>query len=184
MFILLMLLLLLYLLNKFNSSKLDLPKIRNELQLASQEASEQLPKNQTILQAYLDLKLSLSSQMDDIRKKENLSHEELTKMGNGIKIIIETARDLQSCIIAKTRAGSTYAGILFADEIIKIANDREIVLNAIISLSAEIILLSVSNPSENIIYDKIQYLTKAENALNVLTKKLYFKMNCFQDLVN
>lgn len=184
MLVLFILIVVIYFLNKINSSKLDLPKIRKELVLVSEEASTDLQKNETIIQTYSKLKLELSSEMDDIRKKENLSEPDLIRIGNDMKIIAEIARKYNSSMIPKSRAGSTYAFLLWADEIIKIAKDREIALKGIVSLSAEIIALSFNNTSENIIYEKIQYLTKVENALNVINGNMYFKMNCVQDLIN
>lgn len=165
--------------SKYETKKYDSDKIKNELIAVYKESKEDIKKNEDVKIHYSNLKVDISSKLDNFRIEEEFSHDDLINTGKILKTMVEVNESSDPCYFrSESKSGSAYAIVLICDEIIKLSQDKQIVLNGLINNCKNIISLIQNNDSEKIIYEEIQELRKYENAINNLSKKIQFKRNC------
>lgn len=171
--------------NELNN--IDLTKIEQQIKISLKETQTEIKNNKEAILKFSNLINNLSQKIVLLKIEENLHQDDLAELGKMFKVLSEAKENDSSgqvFISSDFQAGRLYAIVLLSNELIKLYNDKKIILQAMIYKSEDIINLISKNNSNQKIYNAIKKLANYETKINSLNQEIKFKVNCIYHLNN
>ena len=169
------------------SNNIDLTKIEQQIKISLKETQTEIKHNKEAILKVSNLVTNLHQKIDLLSVEENLPQNDLINLGKVLKILAESKENDKSgqvFISSEFQSGRLYAIVLLSNELIKLYNDKKIILQAMIYKAEDIINLISKNNSNQKIYNEIKKLANYETKINSLNQKIKFKGNCIYHLNN
>lgn len=169
------------------SNNIDLTKIEQQIKISLKETQTEIKNNKEAILKVSNLVTNLHQKIDLLSVEENLPQNDLINLGKVLKILAESKENDKSgqvFISSEFQSGRLYAIVLLSNELIKLYNDKKIILQAMIYKAEDIINLISKNNSNQKIYNEIKKLANYETKINSLNQEIKFKGNCIYHLNN
>ena len=169
------------------SNNIDLTKIEQQIKISLKETQTEIKHNKEAILKVSNLVTNLHQKIDLLSVEENLPQNDLINLGKVLKILAESKENDKSgqvFISSEFQSGRLYAIVLLSNELIKLYNDKKIILQAMIYKAEDIINLISKNNSNQKIYNEIKKLANYETKINSLNQEIKFKGNCIYHLNN